>query len=189
MDTTKFLMTERLKIRVDTKENYEKAFATKSDAELMTYFGFRDDAYLQNQKHKVAIGLCNYRTNVIFFQMMKKESNSIIGCFAFHNWYPALSRAEMGGEIYLEEYKYKGFMSEALAPIFDYGFNVLALNRIEAIIDPANTPSICVAEKMGLRKEALLKEHFYQEGVASDSLMLALLRKEYLAMQASQNTQ
>ncbi|MCC6186752.1 MAG: GNAT family N-acetyltransferase, partial [Chitinophagaceae bacterium] len=169
MDITKFLMTERLKIRVDTKEDYEKAFATLSDVELMAHFGFPSDNYLQGQKKKVATGLCNYRTNVIFFQFMAKESNNIIGCFAFHNWYSSLSRAEMGGEIYLEEHKYKGYMSEALVPIFDYGFNVLALNRIEAIIDPANTPSICVAEKMGLRKEALLKEHFYQEGVASDS--------------------
>lgn len=47
-----------------------------------------------------------------------------------------------------------GYATEAVIAARDYGFNVLGLTRLIAMIDPENIASIRVAEKAGLRYEA-----------------------------------
>lgn len=175
-----FLETERLLIRIETADEYKQLFESLSDAELKDYFGFTTER-LESQKAKVKGSLTTYRNKVLFFQLIDKTSKLIIGCFVFHNWYPSFSRAEMGAEIYENENKYKGYMSEAITEILKYGFSEMKLNRIEAVIDPSNAASIRVAEKMGFKKEALLKEHYYNNGETIDSLLLTLLHKDYAA--------
>lgn len=47
----------------------------------------------------------------------------------------------------------RGYMTEALALAINYGFAQLRLYRVEAYIQPENTESLRLAEKLGLRKE------------------------------------
>lgn len=185
MSTQQFLETTRLLIRIETAEEYVRQFSILSDEALMKYYGFISLQQVENQREKVEGGLTTYRNKVLFFHLIDKQTQNIIGSFAYHNWYPSFSRAEMGAQIYKEEDKYKGYMSEAITKILEYGFEHLKLNRIEAIIDPSNKPSIRVAEKMGFKQEALLKEHYCHDGQIIDSLLLALLHKDYKAAQAS----
>ncbi|ETX09251.1 GNAT family N-acetyltransferase [Candidatus Entotheonella palauensis] len=47
----------------------------------------------------------------------------------------------------------KGYATEAVLAVRDYGFNVLCLPRLIAMIDPGNVASIRVAEKAGMHYE------------------------------------
>ena len=47
----------------------------------------------------------------------------------------------------------QGYATEAVLAVRDYGFNVLGLPRLIAMIDPANAASIRVAAKAGMRYE------------------------------------
>lgn len=47
----------------------------------------------------------------------------------------------------------KGYANEAALAIRDHAFNNLKMKRLIAIIDPSNTASIRVAEKVGMRYE------------------------------------
>ena len=47
-----------------------------------------------------------------------------------------------------------GYATEAVLAVREYGFNVLCLPRLIAMIDPQNIASIRVAEKAGMRYEA-----------------------------------
>lgn len=47
----------------------------------------------------------------------------------------------------------RGLATEAVKAARDYAFEILALSRLVAIIDPQNTASAHVAEKAGLRYE------------------------------------
>ncbi len=47
----------------------------------------------------------------------------------------------------------QGYATEAVLAVRDYAFNVLCLQRLIAMIDPQNVPSIRVAEKAGMRYE------------------------------------
>jgi RimJ/RimL family protein N-acetyltransferase len=63
----------------------------------------------------------------------------------------------------------QGFATEAVTAIRDYAFHVLCLPRLIALIDPQNTASIRVAEKIGMRyeKEAMLEGYTYPDHIYS----------------------
>ena len=177
----KTLETARLSIRIDTGDDYIQAFRSKSDEELKACFGIVTDADLQTQKDKVHGGLTTYRTSLVFFHLKERTLNTVIGSCAFHNWYPGHRRSEIGYAMGGEEYKSKGYMSEAIGPIVKFGFEAMALNRIEAFIAPQNNPSIKLVERLGFRQEGWLHEHYCKDDIPGDSLVFALLQKAYAA--------
>ncbi|MCY7541071.1 GNAT family N-acetyltransferase [Bacillus pumilus] len=72
-----------------------------------------------------------------------KEDPAIIGSCGFLNLEKQHYRTEIGYELHHDHWR-KGIMSEAIAAVLRYGFQEMDLNRIEAIIDPANTASISI---------------------------------------------
>ena len=48
----------------------------------------------------------------------------------------------------------KGYATEAAQAIRDYAFHTLSIRRLIALIDPANTASLRVAEKIGMQYES-----------------------------------
>lgn len=54
----------------------------------------------------------------------------------------------------------------------------MKLHRIEAFIGPHNLPSQKLVQKMGFKKEGLLREHYCKKGVVEDSIVFSLLRRE-----------
>jgi len=175
----KLLETARLLIRVDTLEEYIEEFNSHNDKELKEIFGFVNDDEILVQRNKLFGGMKTYRSTCIFFHLMLKENQKVIGAASLHNWYPSHQRAEIGYNIKFEEYRGKGLMKEAAKAIVDYGFNELYLNRIEAIIAPENISSKRTVERLGFVQEGLLKEHYIENGIISDSLIYGLLKSKY----------
>ena len=68
-------------------------------------------------------------------------------------------------------------MSEAI--IVNYGFRNMGLERIEAFVEPNNTPSIKLLKKMSFKKESLLKQHYFYNNRMEDSIVFALLKSDY----------
>lgn len=179
--TIKTLETVRLSIRIDTAESYVRMFRTGSDAAIKQYFGIATDEELLKQKEKVQGGLCTYRTSLVFFHLIERTLDQVIGNFAFHNWYPVHRRSEIGYAMSADAHKNKGYMREAIQPIVAFGFTEMALNRIEAFIHPQNIPSRQLVERMGFQQEGWLREHYCNDGVIGDSLVYGLLLKDYPA--------
>ncbi len=171
----KTLETNRLSIRIDTEEGYTNMFSTCTDEQLKSHFGILTDKDLQTQKNKVSGWLSTYRTSVLFFHLIERDLNQVIGSFAFHNWYPIHRRSEIGYAISADEHKNKGYMKEAVRPIIEFGFKSMNLNRIEAYIHPENAASRKLVEGIGFRQEGLLREHYCHEGVTGDSEVYGLL--------------
>lgn len=74
----------------------------------------------------------------------------------------------------------KGYASEAVAALFDFGFQTLGLHRIFADCDARNTPSCHVAEKVGMKLEGTLRENYFLKGEWCDSAMYGILDREWL---------
>jgi ribosomal-protein-alanine N-acetyltransferase len=74
-----------------------------------------------------------------------------------------------------------GYMQEALTALLDYGFSELDLNRVEADVDPRNAASGRSLERLGFRREGLLRERWIVGGEVSDTALYGLLRKDWEA--------
>jgi RimJ/RimL family protein N-acetyltransferase len=85
--------------------------------------------------------------------MAKKQREMIGYCGLFY--FPDIdgrAEIEMGYRLARAHWGH-GYATEAAIAVRDYGFNVLSLPRLIALIDPANTDSIRVAEKVGMQYE------------------------------------
>jgi RimJ/RimL family protein N-acetyltransferase len=73
----------------------------------------------------------------------------------------------------------RGYTTEAARAVVNFGFRELRLHRIWADCDPANVGSWRVLEKIGLRREGHLRENAWIKGEWVDSLIYAILDREW----------
>jgi ribosomal-protein-alanine N-acetyltransferase len=70
-------------------------------------------------------------------------------------------------------------MKEALNEVIDYGFNVMKLHRIQALIADSNTPSKKLLLHYGFVREGTIREDYVVDGKNEDSDQYSLLRQEW----------
>lgn len=73
----------------------------------------------------------------------------------------------------------RGYASEAMRALLDFGFVTLGLHRITALADVENARSHVVLETLGFRREGRLAQNFLMRGEWRDSDLFALLRSEW----------
>jgi RimJ/RimL family protein N-acetyltransferase len=73
----------------------------------------------------------------------------------------------------------EGICTHALRLLSHYAFVELGLQRVDLITDPENAASQRVAEKVGFRREGVLRAHLrHPDGRIRDSVMFSLLPGE-----------
>jgi len=73
----------------------------------------------------------------------------------------------------------KGIVTEAIEAILVYGFEVMNLHSVEAIIDPDNIASERVLQKNGFVKEAHIIENEFFDGKFWDTVIYSLLKRNF----------
>jgi RimJ/RimL family protein N-acetyltransferase len=87
-------------------------------------------------------------------------------------------RTEIGYVIGRDHWQ-QGFATEIVPRVIDFAFDELGLHRIEADIDPRNTGSIRIVERLGFRREGLLRERYHVNGEKQDSALFGLLKPDW----------
>jgi len=116
----------------------------------------------------------------IIFAMYHKKDKRPIGNVGFSdiNW---LNRnANIFYTIGIPEYWGKGLVGEAAKLLINYGFNELNLHKIYAGVFDPNKRSLRATEKLGFKKEAILKEEIYVDGEYFDVHKFALFKRDWL---------
>jgi len=171
------LETDRLQLRRVVNDDVNEIFALRSDAETMKYIPrplakTKDDALTH-----IAIIDAKIESNEgINWAITLKNNPKLIGIIGHYQIKPEHFRAEIGYML-LPEYHGKGIISEAINEVVNYGFEIMKLHSIEAIIDPENLASEKVLQKNGFVKEAHLKENGYYEGRFLDTVIYSILNK------------
>ncbi|MBK1876761.1 GNAT family N-acetyltransferase [Pelagicoccus mobilis] len=73
----------------------------------------------------------------------------------------------------------KGLMTEGLALAVDEAFEGLGLHRLEINIQPANTRSIALVDRLGFRKEGFSPKYLQINGVWCDHERWAVTKEEW----------
>ncbi len=172
------MKTKRLYLRKQTPELLSEVLK-KPMIDQMVFFGTKTEEQLNFEVTKVKAKLKeNMNQNWVKWDVLKKDSDVVMGSCGFHNWESAHERAEIGYLLH-EPYRGFGFMSEALRSVIKYGFGDMALNRIEAFISPENIPSLYVVKSLGFMHEGTLRQHYKVNDKIHDSAVYSLLKLEY----------
>lgn len=177
------LQTTRLLLRKVTPEVYSDVFNNYSLDDALRFFGCNSHTELLQERQKYEQGLSTYRISFLVFHIVEKSTEKTIGKCGYHTWHKEHARAEIGYGLFSDDYKNKGIMKEAFMPVLRYGFENMGLNRVEALISPENTPSLKLVQAHGFREEGLLREHYCKNGHIEDSVVYALLKKEFNIIQ------
>ena len=173
------LKTERLYLRPLALSDAKELFAYRSDAETNKYQGWipktLDDAEAFISKTSKQI---NVPDTWFQYAIIEKHSQKLIGDIGLHFLGPENKQLELGCTLN-KNYQNQGYATEALARIIAYAFIDLNKHRIMASIDPANSPSIHLVERLGFRKEAHFVESLYIKGRWVDDLIYALLYNDW----------
>lgn len=110
------------------------------------------------------------------------DGNRPIGTAGLHGLDLENGHAEFGISIGEKSEWNRGYGTDALHAICDFGFGQLRLERIDLHVYPENARAIRSYEKAGFRHEGRLRHARFAEGRHSDVLLMALLRDEWLAM-------
>lgn len=69
----------------------------------------------------------------------------------------------------------KGFASEAVGAVLDLAFSTPGMHRVAAQLDGRNTASARLAERVGMRHEAHLRQNWWSKGEWTDTVVFGLL--------------
>jgi RimJ/RimL family protein N-acetyltransferase len=78
-----------------------------------------------------------------------------------------------------KEYLEKGYGTESMNLLVDYGFTTLNLNRIELEAHSFNTRALKLYTKVGFKKEGTRRQAIFINGEYHDSIVLSILRDEW----------
>jgi diamine N-acetyltransferase len=73
----------------------------------------------------------------------------------------------------------RGYATEAIKLLLDYGFNTLNLNKITSDSFADNEAIVRLTLKLGFKQEGLLVGHYFHKGKFGDAIQFGLLRKDF----------
>lgn len=171
--------TERLLLRRINQNDVEEVLALRGNPETMKYI----PRPLAKTKEEALVHIAMIEEKIenntgINWGITIKGSNKIIGIIGHYRIQPENHRAEIG-YMSLPEYNGKGYITEAIKAVVEYGFEQMNLHSIEAVIDPGNTASERVLQKNGFVKEAHILENELWEGKFWDTVIYSLLKRNF----------
>lgn len=174
------LETERFVLRRLHLSDVESLFAILADEEVTRFYddeAFREISQAREQIEAWARGYDASRS--IRWGIARREDDIVVGTCGYYGFHERHRRGSLGFEL-ARSYWRQGIMTEALGTIIGFGFREVGLNRIQAVVMPGNEGSEKLLEKLGFRREGVLRE-YENWGIKGyvDLLMFSLLRWEY----------
>jgi ribosomal-protein-alanine N-acetyltransferase len=172
------IITPRLVLKPVDPSLIHVVFNTKSKDEIKNIFGVDENGYL-HFKSMHEEGMETHRISLFFFLLVDKLNGVTFGHSGYHTWNKTHRRAELFYVLLKEEYMQKGYMTEALKYVIEYGFSELGLHRIQAMVAEENIPSVKLIHKYGFTKEGTMREDYCVNGKNEDSDCYSLLKWEW----------
>jgi len=132
-----------------------------------------EEEWFNNLKHK---------EDAVYFSISinnEEKSDKIIGNCAVQNIDCKNRACSCGITIGEKTYQNKGYGTEAMELLIEYGFNVLNLNRIELSVYEFNSRAFNTYQKVGFVEEGRKRQARYHNGKYQDEIIMAILREEW----------
>ncbi len=173
------LNSERLIFRKFSIDDADDLLILRTDNEVMRFMDVpRFQSVLDSEKWIKETWESFEKQDGITWVIIDKSSNTFAGYFGFWRMIPEHCRAEIGYAL-KPSFWGKGYMTETLRKMMEYGFHNINLHSIEANVNTENGNSIKALEKIGFQKEAHFKENYLFNGKFLDSLIFCLLEKNF----------
>jgi RimJ/RimL family protein N-acetyltransferase len=116
--------------------------------------------------------------DLVVLGVERRAQPGLIGDVMIH-WRSKQHQTAEIGYVFHPDHHGRGYATEAGRAALELAFVGLNAHRIVAYIDPRNTSSIKVAERLGMRSDGLMRENKLVAGERRSELVYAVLRHEW----------
>jgi len=173
------IVTERLVIRRYTHDDIPDVLRFASQPSVASVTSERIPATEEGARNYIDLQNSYQpfeKTKVFELAVERKEDGKVMGLLGLirgdHR------QGEIGWALGVE-YRGQGYATEAARALVDYGFTMLGLHRIHADTNSDNLASRRIMERLGMRREALLRDAVCEEGKWVDRVIYGLLADEW----------
>lgn len=161
-------------------------FEAWSDPEVVRYFSFPPMQGIDQARARVAEKLqASSEGGGLIFVIHSRNGGEVLGDCGLHHADPRRRQAEIGYCLARRHWG-KGYMTEALEALIDYGFKGAGLLRIEARIPSRNLSSVRLVERLGFHLEGYLRERWVTgNGEVADVSLYGLVRRDRQSVASS----
>lgn len=174
---------------IETSRLYLRPFKYKDDDDMLKYwisdpkiqsmygeptYSTKDEVYKLLNKY-----ISSYENNDYYrWAIIEKESEICIGQIAI---FLVVSKHHFGEIEYCigSEFHRKGFATEAVNAILDFGFNRVNFHKIQVSHKENNIASKNVIQKCGFKFEGNFRDYFFVDGKYINRLYYSLLKSEW----------
>jgi RimJ/RimL family protein N-acetyltransferase len=182
-DLTFPLATKRLLLRPFVADDLDAVHDMQSREEVTRYLNWgpmsRDEARVMLERISKLTGF-DGEGEGLRLAGVTTDDGMLIGDFSL--W--RISREHNTGEIGFvlhPDRQGKGYAQEAMTVLLGIGFDRAGFHRIVGRCDARNLPSARLMERLGMRREAHLRENELIKGEWTDELVYAMLASEWTA--------
>jgi ribosomal-protein-alanine N-acetyltransferase len=172
------LESERLILRKLDINDVDQIFEFTSlpeTSEILSWFPHSDKSVSRTFIKNI---ISKYSNNEVSQWAIELKSDKIvIGIAGFVQFFSEHSRGEIA-YVLSPKYQNKGYMTEALKMVLEYGFNMIKLRRIEAKCEINNFSSERVLQKLGFRLEGCFYNFIKRKGLYRDYKIYALIKEQ-----------
>ena len=112
------------------------------------------------------------------FLIFRKEDDRLMGGATLSNIRRGVAQTASLGYWIGESYARRGYMTEALSALLDFGFEHLGMHRVEAACLPHNEASKTLLLKLGFAEEGFARQYLRINGSWQDHVLFAILRSD-----------
>jgi ribosomal-protein-alanine N-acetyltransferase len=174
------LSTPRLRLRQFRVEDTHAMHECFANPEAMRFWDCPAHRRLEETKRAVRNFIKCIPSLYQVWAVADAETDRCLGMVNYHGGHIRDKRVAIG-HILSPAHQGQGLAIEAVSKILDFCFGELGLHRVQAFIDPDNTASRTLVEKLGFRSEGLLRDNLRVADAWRSDMLYALLETDYHA--------
>ena len=172
----KKLVGERIYLSPRSIEDLEKYTEWMNDFEVTDYIGRSNQIMTIEAEKKYLEENINEEA---VFAIVDIEKDKLIGSIGLHKVNHFKRTATLGIFIGDKDYRNKGYGTEAIRLILDYGFNYLNLNNINLDLLEFNERAFACYKKCGFKEYGRRRKSEFVDGKSYDRISMDILEEEF----------
>ena len=173
---------QRVYLRSPEMSDVELYYRWRSDADVAALAGLPIPVSLAQLEHRMKRHAEGGSEDAYHFMICLLADDRPIGEAVLFEVDPVNGSAELGIFIGESSEWGKGFGTDAVNAVIDFGFGTLRLERIWLNVWTENERARRAYEKAGFVLEATLRHDHYERGRFTDGHVMSMLRHEWLAL-------